>query len=298
MLSRGLISTIPSGWSFTDCNALKVSLWKTSGLYIKNLSLQSKNPTHPQLSPHFPTYYTMTKLSNGTYRPHSWSPALAHSLLVASHHMSADCRLQYHSALQTAASLCSWWHSEVQIPAGPAQLVYKKRPQGGDFRELQILWEQQGRSDPLTSSAMLSAVLLLGLAAATCGAPDGGHLQYEYKLDNCHTKYIIKVERQCHQEYDTVVETTYVKECKDVVTRHCSKVRTKVYGKREAEAEPGFRGHFRPVCQRRVERQCRKVPRQEARQVARQVCVPVEVKVPHQVCASSHVARHGQGYRH
>ena len=159
----------------------------------------------------------------------------------------------------------------------PAQLLYKRRLHGRDFRELQLLREQQGRSDPLTSSAMLSAVLLLGLAAATCGAPGGGRLQ------NCHTQYTIKVESKCHQEYVT--------ECSNVVNRYCNG-----HGKREAEAEPIFggllkklfKGPTRPVCQRRVERQCRKVPRQ--------VCVPVEVKVPSQVCASSQGYRNGYHY--
>ena len=130
---------------------------------------------------------------------------------------------------------------------------------------------------------MLSAVLLLGLAAATCGAPDGGHIQYVYKLDNCHTQYTIKVESKCHQEYVT--------ECRNVVNRYCNE-----HGKREAEAEPIFggllkklfKGPSRPVCQKRVERQCRKVPRQ--------VCVPVEVKVPGQVCASSQRYRNGYHY--
>ena len=167
----------------------------------------------------------------------------------------------------------------------PAQLLYKRRLHGRDFREIQLLREQQGRSDPLTSSAMLSAVLLLGLAAATFGAPGGGRLQYGYKPDNCHTQYTIKVESKCHQEYVT--------ECSNVVNRYCNG-----HGKREAEAEPIFggllkklfKGPTRPVCQKRVERQCRKV--------ARQVCVPVEVKVPYQVCSSSHVARQSQGYRH
>ena len=130
---------------------------------------------------------------------------------------------------------------------------------------------------------MLSAVLLLGLAAATFGAPGGGHIQYGYKPDNCHTQYTIKVESKCHQEYVT--------ECSNVVNRYCNG-----HGKREAEAEPIFggllkklfKGPTHPVCQRRVERQCRKVPGQ--------VCVPVEVKVPSQVCASSQGYRNGYHY--
>merc|ERR1712015_188548 len=84
---------------------------------------------------------------------------------------------------------------------------------------------------------MLSAVLLLGLAAATCGAPDGGHIQYQYKLDNCHTQYTIKVESKCHQEYVTL--------CSNVVNRYCNG-----HGKREAEAEPIFGGLLKKTLQR------------------------------------------------
>ena len=109
---------------------------------------------------------------------------------------------------------------------------------------------------------------------------------------------------ECHQEYDTVVETTYVEQCRDIVSQHCSPVPAKVhrgYGKREAEPGYGHGGYsVRPVCRQKVERRCEKVPQQESRQVARPVCVAVEVKVPYKVCGSSHVSRsqYSHGYRH
>merc|ERR1712176_241681 len=75
------------------------------------------------------------------------------------------------------------------------------------------------------------------------------------------------------------------------------------YGKRDAEAEPGYgsQGYSSgPQCQQHVEKQCQKVPHQTQRQIPRQVCVPVEVKVPYEVCGTSYVQKQqyntGYGY--
>ena len=123
-----------------------------------------------------------------------------------------------------------------------------------------------------------------------------------------------KVPRQvCHQEYDTIVDTTYIEECQDIVTQHCNSVSKQVshssavvghdsqvvshghgYGKREAEAdaEPGYGGYSSgPQCQQKVDRQCQKVPHQNARKVARPVCKQIAIKVPYEVCGSSYTHR-------
>merc|ERR1712088_1247650 len=118
-----------------------------------------------------------------------------------------------------------------------------------------------------------------------------------------------KVDRQCHkvpQQHErkvarpvceTVVDTTYIEECEETFTTECSQSHTQVnhggsYHKREAEAEPGYGGYSSgPQCHEKVERQCQNVPHQVPRQVPRQVCVPVEVKVPYQVCGGSSVHR-------
>merc|ERR1712059_219382 len=126
--------------------------------------------------------------------------------------------------------------------------------------------------------------------------------------------------------YDTVVDTTYVEDCKDVVTQECHQVTQQVhhssavvghashvhasgygrggYHKREADAHAAPKCHATTQrhCQKRPVQNARKVPKQVCHSVPRKVCVPVEVKVPRQVCHQSHVSvqRHGGygGYHH
>ena len=161
----------------------------------------------------------------------------------------------------------------------------------------------------MTPSLTLLTVLMtssLSLAAPWYGsrqvvARQQCSVKYEVRTETvCSTRY----EEQCRQEYDTVLDTVYVDQCRDVVSQHCSPVPAKFhrgYGKREAEPGYGHGGYsVRPVCRQKVERRCEKVPQQESRQVARPVCVAVEVKVPYKVCGSSHVSRsqYSHGYRH
>merc|ERR1712179_337791 len=168
--------------------------------------------------------------------------------------------------------------------------------------------KQQGR---LTLVKMLRFVVLALMAAAALGAPGGGHYEYGYNQKHCHTKYNVKYDQQCHEEYDTIVDTTYTEQCQDIVTQHCNSVSQKVhhssavvghdsqvishghgYGKRDAEAEPGYGGYSSaPQCQQKVDRQCHKVPHQNARKVARPVCKQIAIKVPYEVCGSSYTHR-------
>merc|ERR1712112_128118 len=138
----------------------------------------------------------------------------------------------------------------------------------------------------------------------------------------CHQKPIQNQRQECHEEYDVIVDTTYIEQCQDAVTQHCQETHKQVhhssavvghdskvvshghgYGKRDAEAEPGYgsQGYSSgPQCQQHVEKQCQKVPHQTQRQIPRQVCVPVEVKVPYEVCGTSYVQKQqyntGYGY--
>ena len=173
------------------------------------------------------------------------------------------------------------------------------RGESSDYLQLLCL---HSREDLHTMS---SFVVILSLAAMVRSAPSGGQTGYAYQTQHCQTKYQVRYEEECHQEYDVVVDTTYTQECQDIVTKHCTKAHVVQHGYWKREAEPSYNsGHYVPVCQDVVERQCREVPQETEREVARQVCSPVEVVVPHQVCGSSHVSvsrsqpGHGSGYGH
>ena len=148
------------------------------------------------------------------------------------------------------------------------------------------------------STVLVLGVVGVSLGGVSYGGYGGGHFEYGYDQTHCHTKYNIKYEQSCHQEYDTVVDTTYTQQCQDIVTQHCNSVSQQVhhssavvghdsqvvshghgYGKREAdaEAEPGHGGGYSsgPQCQEKVDRQCHKVPQQHERKVARPVCETV-----------------------
>merc|ERR1711892_1134734 len=141
----------------------------------------------------------------------------------------------------------------------------------------------------------------------------------------CHQKPVQNQRQECHEEYDVIVDTTYIEECQDIITTQCHETSQQVqhssavvghdsqvvshghagygYGKREAkaEAEPGY--STGPQCHAKKDRQCHKKPVQNSRKISRTVCVPYEVKVPYEVCGHSHVhveqyAGHGYGYGH
>ena len=41
----------------------------------------------------------------------------------------------------------------------------------------------------------------------------------------CHDVY----HEECHEEYDVVVDTTYIEECQDIVTQHCQQTSQQVH---------------------------------------------------------------------
>merc|ERR1712168_1178888 len=143
----------------------------------------------------------------------------------------------------------------------------------------------------------------------------------------CHQKPVQNQRQACHEEYDVIVDTTYIEECQDIITTHCQETSQQVhhssavvghdsqvvahghagYGYGKREAEPGY--STGPQCHDKKDRQCHKRPVQNERKVPRQVCVPVareechpiEVKVPRQVCNNfgygvQHASHHGYGY--
>merc|ERR1712014_184069 len=108
----------------------------------------------------------------------------------------------------------------------------------------------------------------------------------------CHQRPVQSQRQECHEEYDVVVDTTYIEECQDIITTHCEETSQQVhhssavvghdsqvvahghagygYGKREAEAEPGY--STVPQCHDKKDRQCHKKPVQNERKVPRPVC--------------------------
>merc|ERR1712014_535243 len=173
---------------------------------------------------------------------------------------------------------------------------------------------------------MLNLLIIIAVTAGAQAAPEGGYFAYGHHQDHCHTEYSVHIEeschveadQECHEEYDTVVDTTYVEECQDIVTQHCHETFQQVhhssavvghdsqvvahghagYGYGKREAEPGY--STGPQCHNKKDRQCHKKPVQSERKIPRTVCVPYEVKVPYEVCGHSHVhvEQYANGYAH
>merc|ERR1712055_1383 len=153
-------------------------------------------------------------------------------------------------------------------------------------------------------------------------------MAYSVPLTSCQTVVdsslstacIIEEEIVCTAEVDTIVDTTHVEDCQDVVTQVCQQVSQQVeqtsnivgqnrqllrstIGKREAEAEadaeaeaeagaeagaeadPGIAYTSGPRCRSQTKRQCQQRPVQTSRQIPRKVCssVPREVCTPVEV---------------
>jgi len=110
----------------------------------------------------------------------------------------------------------------------------------------------------------------------------------------CHQKPVQNQHQECHEEYDVIVDTTYIEECEDIITTHCEETSQQIhhssavvghdsqvvahghggyaYGKRDADAEPGQGYSTGPQCHDKKDRQCHKKPVQNERKVPRSVC--------------------------
>jgi len=119
------------------------------------------------------------------------------------------------------------------------------------------------------------------------------HLQCFSKPNKeCHQKPVQDEHEECHVEHDVIVDTTYIEECKEVITTHCEhdslaiKHHSQIVGhdsqvvdvhssdghhKREAEA--GDEGYSSgPQCHAKKDHQCHKKPVQNERKIPRTVC--------------------------
>merc|ERR1712241_1453161 len=145
-----------------------------------------------------------------------------------------------------------------------------------------------------------AALLFAGASLANPAPSHNRRPQCHVVYDVVHNKHCeTYYDEACHEEYDVIVDTTYIEECADIVTEHCSEVSKQVhhssavvghdsqvishgivggYHKRSAEPSEGY--GYGPQCQQHVERQCHKVPQQHERKVPRPVCH----KVPRQQC--------------
>merc|ERR1712055_964457 len=180
-------------------------------------------------------------------------------------------------------------------------------------------------------SKMLHFFLLISISS----------MAYSVPLTSCQTVVdsslstacIIEEEIVCTAEVDTIVDTTHVEDCQDVVTQVCQQVSQQVeqtsnivgqnrqllrstIGKREAEAEAdaeaGIAYTSGPRCRAQTKRQCqqrpvqtsrqipvqtsRQIPRKVCTSVPREVCTPVEVSVPRQLCQTAVPAVAAVGY--
>eukprot|EP00091_Calanus_sinicus_P017896 TRINITY_DN38_c0_g1_i6.p1 TRINITY_DN38_c0_g1~~TRINITY_DN38_c0_g1_i6.p1 ORF type:complete len:216 (+),score=75.28 TRINITY_DN38_c0_g1_i6:200-847(+) len=124
---------------------------------------------------------------------------------------------------------------------------------------------------------------------------------HDKKDRQCHKTPKQTSRQECHEEYDVVVDTTYIEECQDIITTHCQETSQKIQhssavvghdskvvshgygsyggygiGKREAEAEaaaePGQSYSTGPKCHDKKDRQCHKTPKQNSRKIPRKEC--------------------------
>ena len=160
----------------------------------------------------------------------------------------------------------------------------------------------------------LCAALLFAGAAISSPVPEAesGHQGYstgpkchQNVEKKCHQKPIQKERQECHEEFDVVIDTTYIEKCEDIITKHCQETHQQVHksshvvghdshvvdvkhyggaeaygygshhGKREAKPGHGHGYSSGPQCQEHVEKKCHKIPEQKSHKVPRPVCKTV-----------------------
>merc|ERR1712098_304967 len=96
--------------------------------------------------------------------------------------------------------------------------------------------ELVGRYTKKTNFKMMyklcAALLFAGAAVSTPVPGHGGHnnLQcFSKPYKQCHKKPIQNQRQECHEEYDIIVDTTYIEECEEIVTTHCEEQHTQVH---------------------------------------------------------------------
>ena len=108
----------------------------------------------------------------------------------------------------------------------------------------------------------------------------------------CHKRPEQKHHQECHEEYDIIVDTTYIENCEEIVQTHCEEQHTQVHhssqvvghdshkihggyshGYHKRDAEAGHQGYSSgPHCKNHVDHKCHKVPQQHERKVPRKEC--------------------------
>ena len=78
------------------------------------------------------------------------------------------------------------------------------------------------------SAGLAAAVPVADPAAAADGYSSGPKCQ-QHVEKKCNKKPIEKERQECHEEYDVVIDTTYIEKCQDVITKHCQETHTKVH---------------------------------------------------------------------
>merc|ERR1712025_598295 len=126
----------------------------------------------------------------------------------------------------------------------------------------------------------LCAALLFAGAAISTPVPGHGHhnnLQcFSKPYKQCHQKPIQNQRQECHEEYDVIVDTTYIEECEEIVTTHCEEQHTQVHHSPQVVGHDSHKIHggysYGPHCKNHVDHKCHKVPQQHERKVPRKEC--------------------------
>ena len=187
----------------------------------------------------------------------------------------------------------------------------------------QSWWEEILQTN-LKMMYKLCAALLFAGAAISTPVPGHGHhnnLQcFSKPYKQCHQKPIQNQRQECHEEYDVIVDTTYIEECEEIVTTHCEEQHTQVHhssqvvghdshkihggyshGYHKRDAEAGHQGYSSgPHCKNHVDHKCHKVPQQHERKVPRKECKTIVdttyieecEDIVHEQCHETHVQTH------
>ena len=136
----------------------------------------------------------------------------------------------------------------------------------------------------------------------------------------CHKRPEQKHHQECHEEYDIIVDTTYIENCEEIVRTHCEEQHTQVHhssqvvghdshkihggyshGYHKRDAEAGHQGYSSgPHCKNHVDHKCHKVPQQHERKVPRKECKTIVdttyieecEDIVHEQCHETHVQTH------
>merc|ERR1712025_1058732 len=167
-----------------------------------------------------------------------------------------------------------------------------------------------------------AALVFAGLAisAPSPNPEDAPEAKADPGYESHHGGYAHSSGPKCHQEYDIIVDTTYIENCEEIVRTHCEEQHTQVHhssqvvghdshkihggyshGYHKRDAEAGHQGYSSgPHCKDHVEHKCHKVPQQHERKVPRKECKTIVdttyieecEDIVHEQCHETHVQTH------